>query len=103
MVKKFTANCHFNNGTVYPVVLYVGSPAKGCHPLGFQSKWLSNEKGGSIPSEVMDSFEKLQKIADETNVAFEELCAYVIEELNSKDKLKEDVNKASQIQDEDKK
>jgi len=98
MVKKFTANCHFQNGNTYPVVLFVGSPANGSHPLGFQSKWLSSEKGGTIPNEVMESFEKLQKIAEETNVPFEDLCSYVIEEINNNNKIKNSVNKASEIQ-----
>ncbi len=101
MVKKFTANCQFNNGAVYPVVLYVGSPAKGSHPLLFQNKWLSSEKGGSIPSEIMDSFAKLQKISEDTNVPFEELCAYVIEELNANKKLKEDIAKGASISEEE--
>ena len=48
------------------------------HPLHFQSNWLSKERGGSIPGEVMDSIAKLKDIADQNNVSFEDLCVYAL-------------------------
>jgi len=48
----------------------------------------------------MDSFAKLQKISEDTNVPFEDLCAYVIEELNANKKLKEDIAKGASISEE---
>ena len=96
MVKKFNANCTFGSQVV-PVTLYVGNPAIGSHPLNFQSKWLSQEKGGNIPLSIMNSFAKLAEIAEKNRVPFEDLCAYVIEELQSGEKIKKDAKKATAI------
>ena len=76
-MKKFSVPCDFN-GKKAPFDLYVGEPANNRHPLYFQSKWLSEERGGTIPQEVMDSFAKLQKISIENDVSFEELCEYAL-------------------------
>ena len=98
MVKKFTANCSFGGRTA-PVTLYVGNPSKGTHPLNFQSKWLSEVKGGTIPSNIMDSFAKLVEISQKNKVSFEELCTYVIEELKANSTLEQDQKKASEFSD----
>lgn len=102
MVKKFTANCSFG-GQISPVTLYVGNPSKGNHPLAFQSKWLSTERGGTIPSNIMDSFSKLADIAEKNKVPFEDLCAYVIDEIQANKSLEEDANKASELSSKQKK
>lgn len=94
MVKKFTANCDFG-GKKSPVTLYVGDPAMGTHPLNFQNKWLSDTKGGSVPSDIMDSFSKLIEIAAKNRVSFEELCAYVIDELKSSNTIADDAKQAT--------
>jgi hypothetical protein len=94
MVKKFTANCNFG-GRVSPVTLYVGNPAQGSHPLSFQSRWLTEERGGSIPQNIMDSFAKISEIAEKNKVSFEELCAYVIDEINSNQSLATEAKKAN--------
>ena len=96
MVKKFTANCTFG-GQVSPVTLYVGNPSKGNHPLAFQSKWLSSERGGTIPPNIMESFAKLSDIADKNKVPFEDLCAYVIDEIQANKSLEGDANKAQEL------
>ncbi len=97
MVKKFTANCDFG-GQKSPVTLYVGDPApNSSHPLGFQSKWLSQTKGGSIPADIMDSFAKLADIALKNRVSFEDLCAYVIEELKSSGSLEKDLKQGNSL------
>lgn len=80
MVKKFSYLCDFA-GTKYPVTFYIGDAAKGAHPIGFQSVWLSKEKGGVVPENLMESLEKLKKISDEGRVPFEDLCEYVIKEI----------------------
>jgi hypothetical protein len=77
MVKKLTIPCTFN-GQSSPVDLYIGKPNSVQHPLNFQAKWLSSEKGGSVPQDVMDSILRIKKIADDNNVSFEELCFYAI-------------------------
>lgn len=76
-MKKFKIPCDFN-GQKIPFDLYVGEPRDDRHPLANQQNWLSTERGGSIPKEVMDSFDKLHKIAIENNVSFEELCMYAL-------------------------
>ena len=96
MVKKFTTNCDFG-GQKSPVTLYVGNPAEGSHPLGFQSKWLSATRGGNVPSDIMDSFSKLADIAVKNRVSFEELCGYVIDELKSSNTLADDAKQASAL------
>ncbi len=76
-MKRFTIPCDFG-GQKAPFHIYVGEPDPTKHPLQNQAHWLSNEKGGSIPSEVMESFEKLHNIAKENGVSFEELCVYAL-------------------------
>ena len=39
-------------------------------------------KGGKIPEEIMKSFQKLKDIADKNHVSFEELCTFVVQEIN---------------------
>jgi hypothetical protein len=77
-MRKFTINCSFG-GVKSPFTIYIGMPEKGHHPLQFQADWLSKERGGTIPQEVMDSLQKLLEIAEKNNVPFEDLCAYAIE------------------------
>jgi len=69
--------CDFN-GQKSPFGLYVGEPEPSKHPLQNQSSWLSSERSGSIPADVMDSFQKLHDIAKENGVSFEELCVYAL-------------------------
>jgi len=98
MVKKFTTNCDFS-GTKAPITLYVGDPAIGSHPLGFQSNWLGKARGGTVPPDIMDAFAKLKDVSEKNKVPFEDLCAYVIEELNSTSSLEKDAKKATAISD----
>ena len=74
-MKKFTISCDFG-GQKHPFQVYVGEPDDELHPLYFQQQWLTNERGGNIPPDVMESFQKLHNIAKENNVSFEELCMY---------------------------
>lgn len=96
MIKKFIANCNFS-GKKHPVTLYVGDSFEGVHPLAFQSKWLGEQKGGEIPNDIMDSFSRLKDIADRNKVSFEELCSYVIDEINSQNSLVGDLQKAQEL------
>lgn len=96
MVKKFTANCDFG-GRKVPVTLYVGDPAIGSHPLNFQNKWLSDTKGGMVPLNIMQSFAKLVEISEKNRVSFEDLCAYVIEELKASESIVDDAKKAQSL------
>jgi hypothetical protein len=76
-MKRFTIPCDFN-GVKHPFHVYIGEPRDDKHPLQNQAWWLSNERGGTIPQDVMDSFEKLHKISKENNVSFEDLCVYAL-------------------------
>jgi hypothetical protein len=77
-MKKFTINCQFG-GTVAPFTIYIGKPNEKNHPLQFQAKWLADNRGGSIPAEVMDGLSKIKEIAEKNGVDFEELCAYALQ------------------------
>ncbi|MBN66099.1 MAG: hypothetical protein CMM94_00820, partial [Rickettsiales bacterium] len=76
-MKRFTVPCDFG-GQKHPFHVYIGEPHPKKHPLQNQAWWLSNERGGTIPQDVMDSFEKLFKISQENNVSFEDLCVYAL-------------------------
>lgn len=80
MVKKLTLNCNFPSGES-PVNFYVGNPNVASHPISFQSKWLSETYGCSVPKDLMKSMEELQKVAIKNNLNFEDLCEYVFSEV----------------------
>lgn len=80
MVKKFSYLCDFA-GVKHPVTFFIGDAAKGTHPIGFQSTWLSKEKGGVVPKNLMESLSKLKEISDNGRVSFEDLCEYVVKEI----------------------
>jgi hypothetical protein len=84
-VKRFTIPCDFD-GVKAPFHIYVGSPCADEHPLHYQSQWLQSERGGAIPPEVMESFEKLHTIAIDNGVSFEELCVYALGTSNTASK-----------------
>lgn len=102
MVKKFTANCQAQGKTI-PVTLYVGNPAIGSHPLNFQNRWLSDEKGLIVPPNIMRSFSKLVEISEKHRVPFEDLCGYVIDELKATNSIVDDAKGASALSDKNKK
>ena len=76
-MKRFTVPCDFS-GNKHPFHVYVGEPSPNRHPLHWQAWWLSTIRGGTIPQDVMDSFERLHKISLENNVSFEDLCVYAL-------------------------
>ena len=98
MLKKFTANCDFG-GQKAPVTFYIGDPCDGSHPLAFQSRWLSKERRGSVPQDIMDSFEKLVEISKKNRASFADLCEYVIDELKSSTSLAKDAKQATAFSD----
>lgn len=76
-MKKISIPCNFN-GTVTNCPIYIGSPEASHNPISFQADWLSKERGGSVSPEVMDSLDKLLKIAVKNNVSFADLCEYAL-------------------------
>jgi hypothetical protein len=77
-MKKFTINCQFGGQTA-PFTVYIGNPESKHHPIHFQADWLSKERGGNVPAEVMNSLQKLLELAQKNNVPFEDLCTYALE------------------------
>lgn len=76
-MKRFTVPCDFG-GLKAPFHVYIGHPLRESHPLKYQAAWLAEERGGTVPQDVMDSFAKLQAIAAENSVSFEDLCVYAL-------------------------
>lgn len=97
-MKRFTIPCDFGDKK-HPFHVYVGKPIKTQHPLKYQAAWLQAQRGGYIPQDVMDSFEKLQKIALENNVSYEDLCVYALrnaatkKEQVAKEQAQKEINK----------
>jgi hypothetical protein len=77
-MKKFNITCTFGSVKA-PVSVYIGNPEVKHHPLHFQAEWLSKERGGTIPTEIMESLAKLKELSEKNGVPFEELCAYALE------------------------
>ena len=86
-MKRFTIPCNFG-GAKAPFDVYIGHPKKGNHPLQNQATWLSSERGGTIPADIMESFAKLLEMAERNDVSFEDLCVYAMKaaEEDSKNK-----------------
>lgn len=76
-MKKFTVNCDFG-GQIAPFDIYIGQPELNHHPLHFQADWLSKQRGGTIPQEVMDSVAELKEISMKNHVSLDELCVYAL-------------------------
>ncbi len=76
-VTKFNIPCAFN-GEVSEVAVFIGEPESKHSPIHFQSKFIQDTRGGVIPQSVFESLEKLQKLAIENGVPFEELCRYAL-------------------------
>lgn len=78
MVKKFSVNCDFG-GSSSPVTFYIGKPEGDHHPIYFQADWLSKERGGTVPPQIMQSLQSLKEIAKKHGISFEELCEYALQ------------------------
>lgn len=76
-VKKFTINCDYG-GQLSPTTIYIGTPKEGNSAVYFQQDWLSKEKGGRIPSNILNLLTELQEISQRNGVCLAELCAYAL-------------------------
>lgn len=74
-MKKFSIPANFN-GQISNFTIYIGEPESNHHPIHFQSTWLSKERGGVIPAEIMNSIGKLHEISKKNKVSLEDLCVY---------------------------
>lgn len=88
-MKKFSINCDFG-GQMSPFTIYIGQPEQGHHPLHFQADWLSKQRGGTVPAEVMDAIAKLKDLSEKNNVSLEELCVYALGSAQESDEDHED-------------
>ena len=76
-MKRFTVPCD-QNGSKVSVEVYIRDYVPdGVQPLADQVASL-RELNIQIPTEVLDSFSRLYKIARENNVSFTELCVYAL-------------------------
>ena len=80
-MKQFNIPCFFN-GAKSSVTVYIGNPLPDHNPIHFQSDWLSKERGGSIPQEILDSLNKILALSIKNNVPFLELCEYALNAAN---------------------
>lgn len=76
-MKRFTVPTKFGDVNA-PFHVYIGEPVSHLHPLHFQTVWVREERGGEVPHDVLESFEKLYRIAAENRVSFEDLCVYAL-------------------------
>lgn len=77
-MRKFSIPCSFGDSKS-PFEVYIGEPIPKLQPLFFQSLWLETVRGGTVPPNVLESFQKLEELARRNNVSFEDLCAYALE------------------------
>lgn len=61
-----------------PFTIHIGKPEGKHHPLHFQADWLTKERNGTIPPEVMDAITKLQELAKKDGIPLEDLCVYAL-------------------------
>ena len=74
---RFTVPADYSGGR-YPFHVYVLSGKNGYSELLDQFQWVKGIRGGTVPTEVQESFERLNKIAVENKVDFRELCVYAL-------------------------
>lgn len=77
MTRKFSISCDFG-GQMSPFTICIGKPEGKHHPLHFQADWLTKERNGTIPPEVMDAITKLQELAKKDGIPLEDLCVYAL-------------------------
>jgi len=92
-MKKFSIPCDFG-GQKAPFTVYIGNPEMNHHPLHFQAEWLSKNRGGTIPGEIMESLQKLFDLSKKNNVSFEELCVYALSENDELDEEESELGEA---------
>jgi len=82
-LKKFTIPCDFA-GKTFPFDVYVITGKRGYAELQDQFRWLRHFRGGEVPTEVRESFLKLNELAVKHDVDFMELCVYALAEAAKK-------------------
>ncbi len=74
---KFSAICTFGT-TKQPFDFYLGWPKRGEHPMNQQSKWLGDNRGGNVASELMTAIADIYSLAAENNADPTKLALYAL-------------------------
>jgi len=61
-------------GIRYAIIVYVTNVTWPKHPLEEQARWLKEVRGGTIPQDVMDRFDRMNKVAHDTNKTLIDVC-----------------------------
>lgn len=96
-MKKFSINCDFGGQTA-PFTFFIGKPEHGHHALHFQADWLSKQRGGVVPSDVMEAITQLQELAEKNGVSLEELCVYALGTKEDQEALEKESMKESYLE-----
>jgi len=89
MTKKFSLKCSVGDQDTN-IDFFVGDPHETSHPIGYQMKFLSS-KGVKVPEEIIQAMTKLNEIAKNNRIPFEEMIGYVSEQLQFGDVLKDNI------------
>jgi len=65
------------DGKDIDVDFYIGNPAKGEHPVGFQQQILKEKSGGRLKKEASDLMEFVKKISDLYKISFGDVFDYL--------------------------
>lgn len=87
-IVSFSIACDSQSGK-QNTLLQIGYPEPDHNPLDHQSKFLSSSRGISIPSNIMESLQKIYKLAIENNVDFGELAEYALKEQSGEKQIQE--------------
>ena len=85
VIKSFNISCDYN-GTKQNTPFYIGYPEPTHHPIHFQTAYISKQRGGTVPGNVLDALSKLLTLAIDNNLEFAELAEYAIKQSEEKKK-----------------
>lgn len=80
-IKEFKIPCTAN-GQNSSVKVYMGNPEPEHNPITHQANFLAKERNITIPAEILETLDKLKKIAQENGVSFVELCEYALKSIS---------------------
>jgi tetratricopeptide (TPR) repeat protein len=82
-LKQFTIPISINPGAPKAsLAVYVTTPPKGYEGIDNQVKWFKDHRGIHVQEDIIESFRKLHRIANEHKVSFPELAAYALGSAN---------------------
>ena len=84
-VSRFTIPCEFVT-EIYPFHVYVLNGPRGFAELQDQFRWLKEIRGGDVPPEVRDAFLRLNEIASEEDVEFQDVALLLFPDFDKETK-----------------